>query len=328
MPFYRKRRSTRSRRPRTFRRKRTTYKRRSRFPARFRGTSKKRYNFTKRVARAIQTVAENKFLTNRYEDIAPKPFVHLASDGYQASFNLGDAVSDYSAQGMPLSSGLQCLNVLPAQRDGDYIFGKKIVTRIGIYTHSIDLTDDRPSDLAPDAMNLQFNLKVLKINAKYTPNGQQGSNVLSTQCWIDEANKTCGFADARSFSQLDLKFYQVNKRRFNVLRDVNFMLSPPSVSTEQVDEDAPGTANTNATAMGVLANFAKVYPAKKYFSLTTTINKKLYFNPDAVPNSPPTNYNDSIYVLITATAPNDTQTSQLANKWSFDCTNTFIYTDM
>ena len=84
-------------------------------PARFKGTSKKAYSFKKRVARAVNQVAENKFLTNRYSDIDPKPFVHLATDGYQLSCNLGDAVSDYSGQGFPVASGLECFNVLPAR---------------------------------------------------------------------------------------------------------------------------------------------------------------------------------------------------------------------
>ena len=114
------------------------YKRRTgSMPVRFRGTNRRRYNRTKALARQIAQVAENKFLTNKYENITPKPFVHLATDGYQLSCNLGDAVSDYSAGQLPLSSGLRCLNVLPGARDGDYIFGKKLVTRIGIYTKPI-----------------------------------------------------------------------------------------------------------------------------------------------------------------------------------------------
>lgn len=298
------------------------------YPARFKGTSKSKYNFTKKVAKVIQQVAENKFKTNRYEGVIPKAFVHQATDGYQCSWNLGDAVSDYSGQGFPLASGLACLNVLPADRDGDYIFGKSLVSRIGIYMHPLDVTPGAPSDLSAQPKHLQFNMKVLKINAKFTPNGQQGSNVLSTQCWIDEANQTTGFADNRSFTQLDLKFYQTNKRRFNVLRNHNFMLTVPTITTEEVLETNPPNPGDFPTATATMNVPMKAYPSKKYFSIRTPINKKLYYDPAINTTRPPTNFNDSIYILITATAPNDTLTSQLANKWSVDTTNTFIYTDM
>jgi hypothetical protein len=88
--------------------KRIYGKKKSKLPARFKGTSKKAYSFKKRVARAVNQVAENKFLTNRYSNIIPQPFVHMATDGYQLSCNLGDAVSDYSGGGFPLASGLDC----------------------------------------------------------------------------------------------------------------------------------------------------------------------------------------------------------------------------
>lgn len=292
----------------------------NKLPSRFRGTSKKKYAFAKKVSKAVAQVAENKFKTNRYDTITPKPFVHAATDGYQCSWNLGDATSDYSGQGLPVGTGLQCLNVLPADRDGDYIFGKSLVSRIGIYMHPLTETDAVPDDLWMRPKTIQFNLKVLKINSKYTPNGQQGSNVLSTQCWIDEKNETCGFSDARNFTQLDLKYYQVNKRRFNVLRNHNFMLTVPSMSTSQEQQEGAATA-TNVIPQ-------KAFPSKKYFSIRIPINKKLYYDPAFPISRPPTNLNESIYVLITATGPNDTVDGQLANKWSVDTTNTFIYTDM
>lgn len=236
--------------------KRIYGKKKSKLPARFKGTSKKAYSFKKRVARAVNQVAENKFLTNRYSNIIPQPFVHMATDGYQLSCNLGDAVSDYSGGGFPLASGLECFNVLPADRDGAYIFGKKLVTRIGIYMKPVSSfigTDN----LSPDPKQLQFNFKILKINAKYTPNGQQGSNVLSTQCWMDEANKTTGFADNRNFTQLDLKYYMVNKRRFNVLKDFNFTLVPPSVST-----DVSGNVNPPGAGEFPTSSMTNVIPSK------------------------------------------------------------------
>lgn len=330
MPFYRRKRTTRP--TRRFR-KRTSVRKRSyrkRAPPRFRG-SRRRYSFAKKVSRAINSVAENVLISNRYNALQPKPFSYLATDGYQMSLSLGHLKSDNSAQGAGNpSEGLKLLNVNSTQMAGDYIFGKRLALKFGIFMKPVggaNLDATSPDDAANWSGPLQFDLKLLKLNTKYTPNftGTGMETVLGSQVWIDEAGQPTGFNELRSFSQLDLKTYLLNKKRFNVMRHHQFKLSPPMASA-QYSEEIAATANTHLETFGALAATGKHFPSVKYFSFSIPIFKKLAYFDNTTTGKKPDNFNDAYYLLITATQPNET--GRLANSWEAKMNSTLIYTDL
>lgn len=334
MPFYARRKRTTTRRRRSSavsrRRARRSAPRQSRrYPVRFRG-SRSRYAFAKRVSNAINSVAENVLISNRYNALQPRAFSHLATDGYQLSLSLGHLKTENQAQGVDPTQGLRLFNIKSTQMAGDYVFGKRLAIKMGIFMKPVggaNLDATSPDDAGKWSGPLQFDFKLLKLNTKYTPNftGTGMETVLGSQVWIDEAGQPTGFNEDRSFSQLDLKTYLLNKKRFNVIRHHQFKLSPPMASAQYSDE-VPATANTHLETFSGLAATGKQYPSVKYFSLSCPIGKKLaYFDNDTT-GKKPDNYNDGFYVLITATQPNEV--ARLANNWEAKMNTTLIYTDL
>ena len=281
-----------------------------RAPPRFRGTAgrtSKQIN-KQALSSALSSIAETQLISARQTAMAPSQFSATNLADYQINLNLGH--TNYGGFGY---GPLKLFNT--EVEDGNYYkYLKRNITTFQI--KMTNFSNQSPDTVVNNQGPIQFRVLVLKPNSKYLtelPNPR-------TDLWITEDGSTTGWAVARTFTSLDVSQYLINKKKFNVLQDRKFILSPP---TQVLSEENVPAAPGNVASAGLSSN--QKYPNQKTIRHTTNVQKKTFYGKTLGTDVPPFNYADDTIVCVLAHAllPN-----QRANSWNMDLISTTTMTDM
>lgn len=347
---FRPRRSTK----RSFR-KRTTFrkKRSSKKPTRYWGTKgrPRRQIALTSLAKSLSALAETKLLSYNQQDRVPRIW---SSNNKMAQFMFNLGHQNLQGQSIPMnganpstSQGIEMFNIPPLQydpsgvainptssREGNSVYIKHNITKFMISMRPVikDLFTEADPLQVTDILKqysqpIAFRLLVVRPNRKNTNTAPNPA----VDLFRGEDGLEYGVQTTIPLTQLKLKTSLINTRKYNVLRDQKFKLSPQMVYAEDVNDvvDTPGAHQITSSA---LSQNTTRHPFSKMFRVKVPVNKKVFYSAKDTTNLDPQNYNDGTFIVIIASFANDRVedigSGVYPDNWCVDTLSTTAYSDM
>lgn len=286
------------------------YKKYTKSAPRFAGTRPPRRQAIKRqVVRALNNVAETKYISAKHSQIFPTAF-DTNLDHYKVHWNLGSTVLPSQNTGLPTGNILNQFSLGTSLIEGEYAYLKQNSQTFQIRMTTLNDTNYDATQLSP----IQFRVMIVaprsRIRSNFNPPPQN--------LFINEAGVAFGYDTNTTVDNLSVRASLPNKRAWVVLRDQQFTLAPPSFLTGT--SAAPAVAGDVGYSAGNI-NMSK--PSFKMFKHRTLVNKRCFYGTQASAHSP-SNFMDDTYLIIMATSV----TGSRASNWIVDMMSTTTYTDM
>ena len=339
-------------------RKRTTFRKRSsKKPTRYWGTKgrPRRQIALTSLAKSLSALAETKLLPYNQQDRVPRIW---SSNNYMSHFMFNLGHQKLSGQSLPIDpttggvstlKGMEMFNIPPLKTDASGAFIKPTESREGnsvyikhnitkfmvsmrpyirdLYTNSEDPPDEITDNLKASSQPVAFRLLVVRPNRKNTNTAPNPANDL----FRNEAGTEFGIETTTKLTQLALQTSLINTRKYNVLRDQKFKLSPQMVYVSDINTiaDDPGA---HQIGMNALSQNTTRHPYSKMFRIKVPVNKKVFYSAKDPTNIDPQNYNDGTFVVLLASWANqrieDVGLVKYPDNWCVDTLSTTAFADM
>lgn len=358
MVSYRARKNLTFKKKRTFRKKRTTYrkKRSSSKPTRYWGTKgrPRRQIALTSLARSLSAIAETKLLPYKAIDRVPAIWSN-ANKMCKFQFNLGNV--PVPSQPIPLipgtgnvdtEQGLSMFSIPPLKtdpsgnaidpqqsREGNAVYIRHNITKF-IVSMKPRMFDDINDNNTYENLNLlkayaqptRFRLLVVRPNRKNLNAGTTCNP--NNDLFRDHKGEEYGTSTTTPLTQLAIQTSLINTRKYFVLRDQKFELTPNIVFNQNaLSVDA--IAGETQLAFPMMLHNPSKSPFSKMFRIKVPVNKKVFYKTGDL-NNVPQNYADGTYIILLSswanTRPQDVHASYWPDNYKVDLLSTTAFTDM